>query len=63
MVNEDKNYKDKDLKSALQPSIEMIQDVSLRCGLKEDTVVDLLEKGWTYLETIREPAKWIQREL
>lgn len=43
----------------MRPTHEAIVEVSRRSGLSQSTVREMLKHGWTYSETINEPAKWI----
>lgn len=53
--------KEVDLSAVGRLTDEIVRDVSRESGLRDDTVRDLLEKGWTYRKEFREPDKWIKR--
>lgn len=38
---------------------EILAELAERTGLHRDTVKDLMKKGWTYNESIDEPASFI----
>ena len=38
---------------------ETVEKLALTCGLSTSTIRDLLNRGWSYHETIREPGKWV----
>jgi hypothetical protein len=39
-------------------TVEMAAEISRRSGLRIETVLDLLTRGWSYQEFDREPNRW-----
>jgi hypothetical protein len=37
---------------------EMIESVRTKTGLEPDTIIDLLSKGWRYVENLGEISRW-----
>lgn len=37
-----------------------LAQLAMKCGLKVATVEDLLRRGWTYVEEINQPGKWVK---
>lgn len=37
-----------------------LAQMAMKCGLKVSTVEDLLKRGWTYVEQLDQPAKWVR---
>jgi hypothetical protein len=38
----------------------MAEEISRRCGLGIDTVLELMQKGWSYEEHDKAPSRWVQ---
>lgn len=39
---------------------DTVKEVARRSGLNIQTVQDLLNRGYSYIETIAEPIKWVR---